>query len=235
MAYITIMAVLVLSFSVALFVGFGENEKNFNTYASSLLSLCDLLFGNFNAATLEIEDGLLVTTLILMIFTLLTFLSMSAMLAVINWASREVQEGKVFRETDDLDSNLKRRLQALLVRLMSSKWFFFISRSWVEKYIKGKTRQAIEEEQELEEELLLAEQREIMMLARSSLRNLIQSVSQLRTQTKTLQAEFNIRDVGNQDWAQFNAWRKLRNHYQQLMFQNLIEHIKTGDKDAVER
>eukprot|EP00961_Rhodomonas_salina_P244677 3306831-Rhodomonas_salina.2 len=63
-AYCFIMFVIVASFSIGLFVGVGEQEENFNTFGSALLTLFDLLFGNFHAESIELADGLLVSTLI---------------------------------------------------------------------------------------------------------------------------------------------------------------------------
>jgi len=235
-SYTSLVAFILMAFAIGLFLGFGEQEAEFNTLNQTLLSLAELLFGNFDSRPIQAASGLLVSTLLLAFFAFLSMLSVSAILAVVSWGSRQVSEGLVQRESDDAEKNLKRRLSQILSEALQSPLLSFISRSFVQSYIAPATAQQDTDYGEDAAELEALEQAQALYDSKERMRMLGAHVNKLEHSMRRLHVEFGLEfNEDLHEWKRDNAWRKIRNWQQEERFQRVLVLLRTGDVARVER
>lgn len=230
-AYISIMVIFIMSFSIGLYLAFGVAEFQFSSLPLSALSLTELLFGNFDAQPLSAEQGLLASLLLVGFFAILAMVSMSAILALVNWATREVQDGKVERETDDKDTNLKHQLSAGVKRLIMSEYLGPLGRglrSLVEKPRDLHNPDDEEDEMvnELEDEVVFT----MVNASKFALKGLIGSVTELRDSVRDMCEGMGVDyDEDQQGYRRENWWRKFRNEYQEDQFRKLLDAVRSEE------
>ena len=265
-AYGTIMAIFIIAFSVGIHLAFGVQEFSFSSLPLAALSLTELLFGNFDAQPIDASSGLLASILLIGdvhfgidprglpmllhalcitdskcssmtgFFAILAMVSMSAILALVNWATREVLRGNVYRETDDTDANLKHQLSAGVKRLIMSEYMGSVGRA-LRPLVEGKAKVAPEDwdDDDAIDESFDDETRFTMINAsKFALKGLLISVTELRSGVKDLCECMSVDyDEDIQVWRRENWWRKFRNEIQEKEFRVLLDALKSGEPDAV--
>eukprot|EP00960_Hanusia_phi_P030421 748604-Hanusia_phi.AAC.2 len=232
-AFLVMMLILLMTFSVGFLVAFGDENANFSSFASTLLSLSEIQFGNWNPASLSTRTSLLTASLMLSFYSLLMLLSASAILALINWATREVVRGKVERETADEEGNLKIQIRIGLARLLNTKFFAFMcGRSILIHYLlsfqhKKAQRLVGEEGDDLDDQPILTR-------AKLAFRLLVQETQELNDTADKLCSCFGVRHLERANrWEKENLWRKIRNEHQQRVFEQMLEGLVEGRVDSV--
>ncbi|EKX36105.1 hypothetical protein GUITHDRAFT_155328, partial [Guillardia theta CCMP2712] len=166
-------------------------------------------------------------------YSLLMLLSASAILALINWATREVTHGNVERETADEEGNLKIQIRIGLARVLNTRFFSFLcGRSLLIHYLlsfQHKKAQRIvgEETDEWDEEPVLNR-------AKKAFRSLVQETQDFNDGVDKLCSCFGVEhlEIANR-WQKENLWRKIRNEQQQRVFEQMLEGLVEGRIDAV--
>jgi len=160
---------------------------------------------------------------------------MSAILALVNWATREVAKGNVSRETDDKETNLKHQLSAGVKRLIMSEYFGSVGRAMRPFVENPKEIRNPDYEDDESDELFEAEVQFTMIAAsKFAMKGLLRSVTELRTSVRTLCESMKVDfDEDHQQWRRDNWWRKLRNASQEQQFKSLLEGVKSGEPDTV--
>ena len=167
-------------------------------------------------------------------FAILGMVSMSAILALVNWATREVLRGNVQRETDDRDMNLKHQLSAGVKRLIMSEYMGSLGRA-LRPLVEEKAKVITNDHDEDIEELFDADERITMVnAAKFTLKTLLVSVTELRSSVRGLCESMSVEyDDDSQVWRRENWWRKFRNEAQEKEFRILLDALKSGEPDDV--
>lgn len=165
---------------------------------------------------------------------MLALVTMSAILALVNWAAREVTRGNVHRETDDLDANLKYQLSAGVKRLLMSEYLGSLGRGLRSLVLeKPKDLDFVDDdfnEDALEQDIQLS----MINSSKFAIKSLLGSVVVLRDSVCHLCESMGVDfHDDNQHWRRDNWWRKFRNEYQDTLFKQLLNAIKSGEPDIV--
>ena len=85
-----LLVFILVGCSIGFFTGYGVVDEQFRTMGSSMLSLLEILFGNYNPKVLNLANGVLISTLIVLTFALVSITSLSVALAMLSWANKQV-------------------------------------------------------------------------------------------------------------------------------------------------
>ncbi len=75
--------------------------------------------GNYNANATTLVDGMVVSTMMVLAFSIMTLYSIAMALSLLSWSNRQVAFGLVVRDTEDKTDNIKDRLTNLLAWVLS--------------------------------------------------------------------------------------------------------------------
>uniref|UniRef100_A0A7S1MY34 SAM domain-containing protein n=1 Tax=Hemiselmis andersenii TaxID=464988 RepID=A0A7S1MY34_HEMAN len=235
--YILICSFTILGLSIAFHTGYGHDQKQFRSVGTSIVALMEIFFGNYNAGPLNLADGFMLSSLTVVATTLISLYTLALALSVLVWSHRQVTLGLVVRESQDPTRNVRDRLVVWFAWIVANPFSFIFGKNFVKRYIEKREVKTTEEElseEEVEAERAVREANSWIFRAKTGLKTMIRAAAVLRSRIRTLENEYHVAITDNAPaYKTNNVWRKLRNHYQDAVFKQLVDMVRVGDTGGI--